>query len=63
MEQREILDAVYSLLKNYLANQSGGGFVKYRTSAELQEILEIDDTTSSAEVRYFTNPPPLWFAK
>ena len=47
MEQREILDAVYSLLKNYLANQSGGGFVKYRTSAELQEILEIDDTTSS----------------
>lgn len=49
MEQQEILDAVYSLLNEYLTQQESGRFLKYRDPHELREILDIDNSTCSGD--------------
>lgn len=49
MEQREIIDRVAALLKEYLSSQKENGFLCFKGPAELGEILRLEDHKDGAD--------------
>jgi glutamate/tyrosine decarboxylase-like PLP-dependent enzyme len=49
MEQREIIDRVAALLKEYLSSRKESGFLHFKEPGELWEILRLDDHKDGAD--------------
>ncbi len=49
MEQEEIIDKFFRLLKNYMSEVKQGSIVKYKQPHELLEILRLDEYKNGAE--------------